>query len=291
LKNIKHRELTMTFLDDVGNNVYEFFRFMMMVHSPITRRSATAGFDIASAYATYSAGNGMLFTDGISDPGVTNDFAHRGVIDTDMGGIIQAIKITQVFVDPSVTNGLSSAAKEVAFFFVNPRVVSFDLDDMNHEVSEANLFTMQFDYDFMAMTPMRVLQPLDPSKAMAPWKDAPGDIAPPATSGDQNAVGTNNPYTSILAGIAGRAAQKLTSETLGRAIRTVPGLGSVATTISGLSQGVARDAVLGVGTTINQSFARPSRAAVYDSTVITPIPATYITSTGDGSDYSTTGIG
>jgi hypothetical protein len=39
LKQIKHRALTMTFLDDVGNNVHEFFRFMMMVHSPITRRS------------------------------------------------------------------------------------------------------------------------------------------------------------------------------------------------------------------------------------------------------------
>jgi hypothetical protein len=285
LKNIKHRELTMTFMDDVGNNVYEFFRFMMMVHSPITRRSATAGFDIASAYAAYSAGNGMLFTDGIGDSAVGNDFAHRGVIDTDVGGIIQAIKISQMFVDPSATGGLGNAAKEVAFFFINPRVVSFDLDDMNHETNEANLFTMQFDYDFMAMTPMRTLQPLDTSKAMPPWKDAPGDVAPSGTGG-ASTIGQNDPYTSILAGIAGRAVQKITAETIGREIRKVPGLESVAQTIGGLAQGIAADRVLGIGSAINQSFARPARAVVNDSTVVGGgVEATYITSDGSSSGY------
>ncbi len=37
LKKIRHRDLTITFMDDVGNRVFNFFRVLMMIHSPITR--------------------------------------------------------------------------------------------------------------------------------------------------------------------------------------------------------------------------------------------------------------
>lgn len=273
LKQIKHRELTMTFIDDVGNNVYEFFRFMMMVHSPITRRSVFATQNIADAHVAYSTGSGMEFSEGLGD---INDFAHRGAIGTDIGNVIQAIKVTQIFLNQ--TNQLDDAAKQVSFFFINPRVVSFDLDDVNHEVSDPNLFTMQFDYDFMVMSKMDPLEVLPPEKQLPPKGSAPGEAGPVAPSSSQQA-GANNPYTAILAGVGARAAQRVTSETIGRVIRQVPGLGSVASTLGGIVQGITRQAINGIGN-VNQSFARPSRDVVVDSSTPGADKAKYTTSTG-----------
>lgn len=278
LKQIKHRELTMTFYDDVGNNVHEFFRFMMMVHSPITRRSVNASHDIAQAYGAYSSGNGMLFSENL---GNVNDFAHRGVVNSDLGNIIQAIKITQFYVQPGKSQrDLDDGAKEVCWFFVNPRIVSFDLDDVNHEVSDPNLFTLQFDYDFMVMSDQTSLQPIPAEKTVPPVGGAPGEASPTGRSGGGSNPGGENPYSAILAGVASRAAQKLTNETIGRRIRQVPGLGSVADTLSGLVGGFTRDKVSGISSTINQSYARPSRDVVIDTSTAGRDTASYGTSTG-----------
>lgn len=267
LKQIKHRELTMSFADDTGCSVHEFFRFMMMVHSPITRRSATDSFDIAQVH-TESTGSGMLFDE---NPVSMNDMANRGVIDSPIGNAIKAIKITQFFTD--ITESLDYAPKEVAFFFINPRVVSFDLDDVSHESSDPNSFTMSFDYDSMTMTRARTLVPdPDKSKQMAPWKGSPGDASPTgnvASNGASGArAGDNNPYARILAGVAGTAVSRITNDTIGRAIRKIPGGSLIASNLQGLAGGAVGSAingtVAGIGNVINQSFARPSRDVVTD---------------------------
>lgn len=267
LRQIKHRELTMTFIDDVGNNVYEFFRFMMMVHSPITRRSVYATQSIADAHVAYTTGSGMEFSQGLGD---INDFAHRGAIGTDIGNVIQAIKVTQLFLNQ--TNQLDSATKQVSFFFINPRMVSFDLDDVNHEVSEPNLFTMQFDYDFMVMSKMDPLEVLPAEKQLPPKGSAPGD-AVPVSSGGSSSSGSNNPYTAILAGVAGKAAQKITSSSIGKVVRQVPGLGSVADTLGNIATSMTKSVV-------NQSIARPTRDVLVDSTTAGTDYAKYTTSIG-----------
>lgn len=279
LKMIKHRELTMTFSDDVGNTVYEFFRFMLMVHSPITRRSAGSSHNIADYTSSSSTGNGMLFSGNL---GNLEDSASRGVLNTDVGNAIQAIKITQMFVQPgSAQHDLDTGAKEVSFIFINPRMVSFDLDDLNHETSEANLFTMQFDYDSMVLTDARLLQALPPEKSMPPVGTAPGEAAPTGRApGDQNPEGNNNPYTKLLSGVAARAAQRITSETIGRQLRRVPGLGSVSDVLGGLVQGITRDRVAGLGSALNQSFARPSRDVVSDNSTAGRDSSTFVTSRG-----------
>lgn len=277
LKQIKHRELTMTFVDDVGNNVYEFFRFMMMVHSPITRRSAGASQNIGDAYATYASGSGMEFTK-ILGAGAKVDYAHRGVIDTDVGNAIQAIKVTQIFLNPS-EHALEHATKQVSFFFINPRVVSFDLDDVNHEASEANLFTMQFDYDFMVMSDKADLEVLPPEKSVPPVGSAPGEPQPLPSAGNQKAGGSD-PYTSLIAGVLGNAARKITSETIGRKIRQVPGLGSVASNIEGIAGQITRDGILNAGKAVNQAIARPGRDVVSDSTTAGPDTGSYTPSNG-----------
>jgi hypothetical protein len=256
LKQIKHRELTMSFHDDVGNQVYEFFRTMMMVHSPITRRSATATHDIASQAATYSTGHGMLFT---TDPTANTDFAHRGVINTEIGNAIQAIKITQIFLQPQ-NNSIQDSTKEVAFFFMNPRVVSFDLDDVSHESSDANVFTMQFDYDFMVMSDASALKKFDDSKSLAALPGAPSEPSPAigASTSSSPGGGLGNKITGILSSVGGRAVQKITNETIGKALRKVPGLDGLASTVSGIAGSLASGGISSVSSSFQRLASSPT---------------------------------
>jgi hypothetical protein len=216
------------------------------------------------------------------DLGNTLDFAHRGVMNSDVGNAIQAIKVTQMYVQPGKDQvALDTGAKEVSYIFVNPRIVSFDLDDVNHEVSEANVFTMQFDYDYMVLGDEQTLKALDASKALPPVGSAPGEAAPTGrNSSSQNPAGGNNPYTKILSGVAARAVQRVTSETIGRKLRMVPGLGSVSDTLGGIVQGITRDRVAGIGSNANQAFARPGRDVVTDSSTAGRDSSSYVTSTG-----------
>lgn len=254
LKQIKHRELTLTFIDDVGNHVFNFFKLLMMAHSPITRQSANNYKSLAEVVAAYSTGSGMAF-------GVGNDLANRGVIDSDIGNVIQAIRILQIF--PDHTETLDNAVKAVAWDFVNPRIVSFDLEDMSHESSDPNGLTMQFDYDFMVMNDLGSLTSVPaPDYSNKTWKGAPGDISPTGQGTGQSAQGGNNPISNILSSIGGRAAQKLTSEVLGRQLRKVPGLGGTADLIGGIVGSRATSGLSGLMNNIGQSFARPSRPTV-----------------------------
>ena len=279
LKQIKHRELTMTFYDDVGNNVHEFFRFIMMAMSPITRRSATSTGDITSGNTT--VGSGMLFSENL---GNVNDLAHRGVVNTDIGNVIQAIKITQFYVKPGKTQrDLDEGAKEVTWVFVNPRVVSFDLDDVNHETNDMNLFTMQFDYDYMVLGAEQNLKAVSAAQALPPVGGAPGDVAPTGRGSSSGATspGGNNKYTSMLTSIGARATSKLTSETLGRVVRSIPGGESISSNLTGLVEGFTRDKLGGIGNAINQSFARPGRDVVVDSSTAGKDTATIVPSPGN----------
>ena len=255
LKQIKHRELTMSFHDDVGNQVYEFFRTMMLVHSPITRRSVGASHNIADQAASYATGHGMLFT---NDKSSKVDFAHRGVINTEIGNAIQAIKIKQIFLQPS--GNIHETAKEVAFFFMNPRVVSFDLDDVSHEVSDPNVFTMQFDYDFMVMSDMSTLQPIDTSKALAALPGAPSEPSPAqgASTSTSSGGGLGDKITDMISSIGGRAAQKITSETVGKVLRSVPGLGGLASTVGSIANSVVRNGISNTVGTVQRSVSSPT---------------------------------
>lgn len=287
LKQIKHRELTITFMDDVGNQVYNFFRIMMMVHSPVTRRSALASHDITGQIAAYNNGSGMLF-----DPaqGTTTDYAHRGAIPTDLGNAIQVIKITQMFAQPMPgADKLDGAAKEVSFFFMNPRIVSFDLDDVNHETSDPNLFTMQFDYDFMVMAPMRKLTPDPPEKRMVALPGAPGDPAPTGRGPNSPTEGGGfmDQTAKLLSGIGGRAAQRITSEVIGKQLRKIPGMSNTATLLGGLVGSTVQAGVgglaggaMGLVTTLSQSLSRPGRDVVSDNSTAGKDKASATTSTG-----------
>lgn len=324
LKKIKHRELTVTFLDDVGNNVFDFLRTMLLIYSPITRGSIYRDGNVNELIKVdgWKQGNGMAFSGFLEsgDPTFGADIAHRAVFNQNAGNAIDCIRIKQIFIDPTTTPGTKdSAVKAVFYDFANPRIVSFDLDDLSHESSDANLFTMQFDYDWMEMTKHdRLLATGDggprqdfPVAGLAGQQGVTGSGAPTdilmgqstqATAGRAqalsagNSAGRANPFANILGGIAGKSAQQLTSTLVNKAVQQIGGngiMGSIlrqaaGSAVSGLSsaagglvQSAVADKAGGLFSKINQSTARPSSGLLSDRTAQT----TPSVSTQSSSDF------
>lgn len=224
LKKIRHRELTITFYDDAGNRVINFFRGLMMLNSPITRRQLIReGTTTPPDPNSLQHGSGMVFTQGMRNI-TTADNAIRGVVNSTVGNIISTIRIKQMYFDSSET--LGAASKEVIYDFLNARIVSFDLDDLTHEQSEASTMIMQFDYDWMEIVGSGPLSKMDgPTYAVAvPGSTAPIDMSPQraATNGASTAL---NPFANIIIGGLERATRSITSELVNKTVSKVLGDG------------------------------------------------------------------
>jgi len=240
LKKIRHRELTVTFMDDVGNRVFEFFRTMMEIHSPITRGGRPRD-NTTNLPAPNGAGiGGMAFATGVLGNAAG---AHRDVINTNFGGAIDSIRVKQMFLDPAQAN-LEQAPRQVMYDFVNPRIISFDLDDLSHDASDASLLTMQFDFDWMEMVKMDSMGGPDAPIYIASGKNINGGssdqlsggsgvLTPLGSASPIPKAGGANPFLKILDGAAGRATQKISSDVIGRGVRAIAGNGRLATKLSG----------------------------------------------------------
>ena len=278
LKKIRHRELTMTFMDDTGNRVLDFFRALMMIYSPITRRqlirqNAGTALERALPPDAYSAtsGTGMQFT-----PHNTvdqNDIAMRGSVNSSVGSLIQTIRVKQFYVNPQVSLGAST--QEVIFDFLNARLVSFDLDDLNHETSEVNSLTMQFDYDWMEIVNVGSLDKMDGPNyniTVPGVGGAPVDMTVVGGSGLANNPGRGNPFANIITNQIGRATQQITSEAVSRGVASIAGngrfaslIGSQASNILGGivgagARGLTTSGLAGASRTVDQAAARPTNS-------------------------------
>lgn len=282
LKRIKYRELKIDFMDDAGNKVINFFRAMMSIHSPITRRQLDQDGILkrdGSALPQPGFGTGMKFS--LPSLKSNKDAANRAVVNSAFGNSIQMISVQQIFTNPS--NDLSHATRMVSFDFMNPRISSFDLDELSHENSTVNTLSMMFDFDWMEIVDVGAL-----GTSTAEFKDdqrqlihPPGltgvqsDISPYQGSGvtaDARGAGgkpsTISNISGALSAIVGRAGSTLVSDTIGKAVTSIAGNGrfaqSIAGTLSsgisgpiaGLVQGAARDRIasgLGVADSYIQS--------------------------------------
>jgi hypothetical protein len=242
LKRIKHREMTITFMDDVGNRVFEFFRLLMYIHSPVTRSGFARDNTGLLPGSTPAPGmTGMSFVKNVLG---TKGTANRSVINSDFGGAIDVIRIKQMFLDNSAAdpNG-ENTVKENIYDFINPRLVSFDLDDLTHDSSDPSLLTMQFDYDWMEMVHNKGISTINsPSFHEVVGKNitgAPADILSGRKSVDGKTgaagilgkAGGNNPYVNILTGAANRGVQNVTSTAVNRAVKSIAGNGKFATDV------------------------------------------------------------
>jgi len=272
LKKIRHRELTMTFMDDTGNRVLDFFRILMMLHSPITRRQmlrqnagSEAGRLAPPDAMSIREGNGMNFS---QLPEQANDTAIRGTINSNVGNAIQTVRVKQIYVNPGSVIG--NAVEETIFDFMNARLVSFDLDDLSHEGSDANLITMQFDYDWMEIVNTGPLsKPDGPSYNVATpgVHGAPVDVSP-AGGGATNPQGAGGIFGSIISNSIGRAGQQITSSAINRAVQSIAGKGQFASLISSHASNIVGGLVGAASRNISTSIVNQAGAAFSNMNVI-----------------------
>ena len=272
LKKIRHRELTITFLDDTGNRVINFFRGLMMFHSPITRRQirrdgTTA---IPDVHSTVN-GNPMLFSAG-NDIGA-NDTGHSGSLKSNILTPINTIRIKQMYINADRPVGDGSG--EIIYDFLNARIVSFDLDDLSHETSEASTMTMQFDYDWMEIVDAGVLRAMDgPVYAVqVPGSTAPIEMSPQQGGGMTSPGGVLGPFANIIGGTAGNIVQTISSNAVNKAVQNIAGkglfgqiIGSYASNaVSGIVGGATRDIVTGASNVLSNAISPIAANFVRDS--------------------------
>lgn len=312
LKKIRHRELTVTFMDDAGNRVFDFFRGLMFLHSPITKRAQLRDNSYAKPDSlSITEGNGMAFTSAANlASGSIRDIAHRGVINSFVGGSIASIRVKQMFMDSGQRN-IGNAPKQVSYDFLNPRIVSFDLDDLSHESSDANLLTMQFDYDWLEMVKMDNIGGAPLTGADSPRytmvapnvTNAPSDILSGGNAPTDQRTGANplpvagggNAFINILANNTAKASQVITSGAINRAVTAVAGNGPFATSIAagfgalgagvnGIVGAAAKDLITGATSSAKSSYSANTRPIVVDSNTFGNDDSTIVRST-DGTAY------
>jgi hypothetical protein len=309
LKRIKHRELTMVFMDDVGNRVFDFFRTLMMIHQPITQRQVKRDgttLPPPTSNLTLASGNGMVFSDGNSAK-ASSDTAHRSVVNSAFGNSIECIRVKQIYADPH-SQGLSGAVMMNTFDFINPRISSFDLDELSHEQNDVSALTMAFDYDWMEMVKVGSLgingiayTPDYQNVAMPGIHGAPVDITPNNVgngtgTGPSGGGGGGNKLINGLSGMLGRGVSGLTSDAIGSLVKKAGGgafataigsqvSGAVGGPIGGIISGGARDLfggatnrVTGMLSSSGSQSARASAPVITDSNVLGSVSPTAIVS-------------
>lgn len=292
LKKIRHRELTIAFLDDTGNRVLNFFRALMMLHSPITRRQLLReGTTTKPDANTISSGNGMIFSTDVASTG-TSDTAIRGVTNSSVGGVIETIRVKQIYVNPG--EQLDNALQETIFDFINARIVSFDLDELSHEGSDPNVMTMQFDYDWMEIVDVGSITKTDGPAyniTVPGVGGAPVDVSPTGRGTGKSAAGNGNPFLNIISNQLGRGAQSIASSLVSKGIQSIAGKGrfasligsQVSTVVGGVIGAAARDLSTGMSQAVNQGAARQYSTNVIDSANGGPTPVVSVTRSNEPS--------
>lgn len=249
LKKITHRELTVKFLDDTGNRVFDFFRIMMFLNSPITRgalkrEQTNTPPNSADIESQLINGTGMAFT--AAGGGGFLDNAHRGVINGSVGGVggsIAAIRVKQIFIGSNTSTDGTATIKlkpqEVIFDFMNPRIRSFDLDELSHDANDPNVLTMVFDYDWMEMLKVAGGLPENDTPSYKNIKSPGAQTAPTDVSaggaGGSSPAGNGGIFGNIIKGRLGGVVQQITSTAVNRAVKSIAGggfLGGVASTMA-----------------------------------------------------------
>lgn len=141
VKGSKYEDVSITFYDDSSNSVIDFFRFVLSLFHPITRRSNTMSSDLSTGSLSMLEGHGMSFSGDTFD---TSDLSHRGVVNTDNGQIFQVIKVTQTYIVPS--GDLN--ARQISYLYVNPTISSIELNELSAEDSSNTCeVTLKFSFD------------------------------------------------------------------------------------------------------------------------------------------------
>ncbi len=143
--------------------------------------------------------------------------------------------------------------QEVIYDFLNPRIVSFALDDLTHESSDPSLLTVQFDYDWIELAKVEELRETNSPRyniSVPEIIGAPVDIlsglmpvVEPTIAKDvagKSPAGAGNPFIDILSNQAGRAVQRITGNAVNRAVSQIAGRGRFGGFVAGALTPIAR---------------------------------------------------
>ena len=249
LKEIRHDPLSMTFIDDIGNNTTDFFNAYRKAFSPISRGNFPTGMDVKAAQE-----QGMNF----SMPLLENqsDTASRGFLFNNSYNVLQKVIIRQIF---------AHGTRMCEYNFHNPRISRFDFDEVNHDSGEGNGLTVQFDYDALYVSEM-----LNTNGTPAPmWGKT--DI-----NGNRPGSGGNgiSPGQKVAGGIfdsvinAGtRMLGGQVSSIVGKAVGKIPFVGSQLGGLAGAMSNkvvtsIGRDTLRTAAQGVNNSIAKPAEPKV-----------------------------
>ena len=190
VKSSKYDDCSITFYDDSGNSVIDFFRFILTLMHPVTRRSNSMPSDLSTGDFTLLTGHGMTFS---GDNYEVNDFSHRGVVNTDNGQVIQVIKVTQTYIVPSGDQN----ARQISYLYVNPMINSIELSELSAEdSSNACEITVKFSYDAVIVPNTEGLQ--NPRNEMPQVGNIPSDFS--IASGSKFSGFSSPPAANISTG-------------------------------------------------------------------------------------------
>lgn len=282
LKQIKHEELGFTMYDDTSNRALNFVNIYMMLLMPITRMDRS-----------------QISAQGLEDHGFAFARNYKG-LDTSMRtalgsnrDILKSMTITQYYLRRSATGTLNASYSGNNFIFINPRLVSFDIQDQDHEKgSEATTVQAKFDYDALHIdTSVNAenieMVNLDTSDLLS------GVTAANAAAGrgSQNLQGkVHNPFVDIIANQGQRMVSQTIGNLLSKSLGTVAGgaLSGAISTVSGTLGTAASKTLASLGTGIAGGISLPKLPFVNDNSAPSGSGnATQVTSIieGDLSDF------
>lgn len=191
LRSVVHEPLNMVFHDDIQNKVLEFFDFYRTTYSPVSNLS------VDEISRMDMENYGMSFEDPAGDG---NYSASSGVLKNNQKNLLRYIELSQVYAHGSRVN---------KFFFINPKITTFDFDNVDHENSDGNAMTVSFSYDALHIEddtapggtpgPIRGATDVMGNSEVSKAKQMPNAV------GDGNIVGKGNPngIPPIAGGLGG----------------------------------------------------------------------------------------
>lgn len=131
LKTIKQNPINLSFIDDIQNKVGDFFNVYRSAYSPI------ANLGDSPSQQALEAGGGMMWTPG--DPGTSPAYAAAsGPLSNNSLNVLSKITLVQVF---------AHGTAQTSYVFTNPRIESFEFDDLDMSSSEGQELKCTFSYD------------------------------------------------------------------------------------------------------------------------------------------------
>lgn len=261
LKKVSHEPLSMVFYDDIKNYVIDFFNKYRLSYSPIGRlnsQPSIPGMEV----------NGMNFNSGnySSSVGPLQQGAGEEVFN-----VLENITVRQIF---------AHGTQAVDFVFVNPRILAFDFDEVDHETGQSNGLTVRFDYDALYLRSPPFQEFKEPQRRASRDILNSGNMRNTGSLGpDMNSGGLINSVLNSVVSVGGRVAGSAVSGVVNKVLGPKIG-GAVGYTLNSFTRSATSNTLRNASSGIQQSTAKTATTVTDNTTtenkVKSTIPVLYV---------------